>query len=186
MSRRFGLLLLVIVLLVGGAVAVIFTARGPLQDGRDAVDARWAPIRTPLADRYDRLDQVATALNDAGAGERTYTVALAQELDTWHKLADSRTANAGAEAAAANNLEGLAARARVNVAQSSRLKANPAISSAFDAFDIALVPPPSVVAYNRAVRKYEATRTESMKQLAASLLGFDARPILVIGATPSG
>ena len=186
MSRRVGLLLLVIVLLVGGAVAVIFTARGPLQARRDAVDARWAPIRTPLTDRYDRLDQVASALNDAGAGERTYTVDLTQELDTWHKLADSRTTNAGAEATSANRLEGLAARTRANVTQSGRLKANPAITSAFDAFDIALVPPPSVSAYNRAVRKYEATRNESMKQLAASILGFDARPTLVIGATVNG
>ena len=183
MSRRVGLLLLVIVLLVGGAVAVVVTANGPLQDRRDAVDARWAPIRTPLTDRYDRLNQVATALNDAGAGERTYTVDLVQELDTWRKLADSPTADAGAEAASANQLEGLAARARANVAFSGRLKANPAITSAFDAFDSVLVPPPTVSAYNRAVKRYEATRTESMKQLAASLLGFDARPTLVIGAS---
>lgn len=181
MSRRVGLLFLVIVLLVGGAVAVIFTARGPLQDSREAVDARWAPIRTPLTDRYDRLNEVADALTEAGAGERTYTVDLVQELDTWRKLAESRAANAGAEATAANQLEGLAARVRANVAQSGRLKANPAISSALDAFALALVPPPSVNAYNRAVRKYEATRTESMKQLAASILGFDVRPTLVIG-----
>jgi len=182
MSRRVGLLLLVIVLLVGGAVAVVLTAKGPLQDRRDAVDARWAPIRAPHTDRYDRLNEVATALTEAGAGERTYTVDLVQELDTWRKLAGSRTADAGAEAASANELEGLAARIRANVAFSGRLKANTAITSAFDAFDTALVSPPTVSAYNRAVQRYEDTRTDSMKQVAASLLGFDARPTFVIGA----
>lgn len=180
MSRRVAILVLLIVVLVGGAIALVVTARPPLVEDRDAVDARWAALRTPLADRYARLDGVATELSAAGAGERTYTVELADALEDWDGLLDEASAEPDAEAAAANRLEGLATRARVNIVASSRLRNNPAITAALEAFDLALVPPPAVDAYNRAVRRYEGTRSETAKRLTASLLGFDPRPTLQV------
>ena len=41
-------------------------------------------------------------------------------------------------------------------------------------------------AYNHAVRRYEDTRHETLKRFPARLLGFDARPILVIGRHGAG
>src|SRR4051794_24589945 len=112
MSRRVGLLVLVVVLLLGGVVvALAASARSPLQDGRDAVDGRWVALRAPLATRYAALGQVATGLDAAGAGQRTYGVDLQDGLDEWNRLAKS-SPDAATEAEVANRLEGLATRVR--------------------------------------------------------------------------
>lgn len=183
MSRRVVLLLvLAIVVVVGAAGVLVVTARPSLEDRRDAVDARWASLRDPLATRYDGLRQVGDALATAGAGERTYAVELAGALDEWAAFA--RDPDPAAEATIANQLEGVAARVRANVAASARLGRDPTIAAAFGAFDRALVPPPAVRAYNRAVRRYQDARTDTLKQVPADLLGYDPRPILVIGAPP--
>ena len=185
MSRRVGLLVLVVVLLLAGVVvALMVSARSPLQDGRDAVDGRWVPLRAPLAARYEALGQVAAGLDAAGAGDRTYAVDLKDRLDDWDRLAKSASPNADAEAVLANQLEGLATRVRTNIGGSGRLSRDQNLAGAFTAYDAALVPPPAVSAYNRAVRRYERTRDETLKRLPAQLLGFDERPILVIGPPP--
>jgi len=182
MSRRVGLLVLVVVLLLAGVVvALVLTARSPLADGRDAVDSRWAPLRAPLTTRYQALGQVAAGLDAAGAGDRTYAVDLKHGLDEWSSLAKSSEPDAESEAAVANQLEGLATRVRTDVAASARLALDQGLANAFTAFDAALVPPPAVVAYNGAVHRYEDTRHETLKRIPAELLGFDARSVLVIG-----
>src|SRR6478672_3265748 len=182
MSRRVGLLVLVVVLLLGAvAVAAVVTARSPLQDRRDAVDGRWVPLRAPLTARYDALGRVAAGLDAAGAGERTYAVDLSDRLDEWNRLAKSASPKPGSEAVVANELEGLATRVRTNVSASGRLSRDQGLADAFTAFDSALVPPPAISAYNQAVRRDEHTRDEAMKRIAARILGFDARPELVIG-----
>ena len=185
MSRRVGLLVLVVVLLLAGVVvALVVTARSPLQDGRDAVDGRWVPLRAPLAARYDALGQVATGLDAAGAGERTYAVDLKEGLDEWARAAKSASPDAESEAALANDLEGLATRVRRNITGSGRLSRDQNLVGAFTAFDAALVPQPAIAAYNRAVRRYEDTRHETLKRVPAKLLGFGERPVLVIGPPP--
>lgn len=185
MGRRLlVLVLLATVLVVGGAVALVLTARPDLDDGRRAVDTRWSTLRGPLATRYAGLAQLATALGAAGAGERTYTVDLVDEVGTWDRLA-GRDADPASEVMSANRLEGLATRVRTNVAHSARLSQDPGITEALAAFDTALVPTPDVDAYNRAVRRYQSTRTDTVKQIPADLLGFDARPVLVLGAGPT-
>jgi hypothetical protein len=187
MTRRVLLLLLVVaVLLVGGAAALVLTSRPALSDRREAVDTRWAALRTPLATRYDTLAQLAEALSAAGAGERTYTVDLAGGIGTWRDLTGNADADPAAEALAANRLEGLAARTRVNVAGSVRLSRDAGIAAALAAFDAALVPPDEVGRYNRAVRRYQSTRNDTLKQVSADLLGYETRPVLVVGAPPTG
>jgi len=162
-------------------VALVATARPALHDDRQAVDARWATLRGPLASRFQGLDQLGTALGAAGAGERSYTVALTDELGTWADLARSTDPDPAAEATSANRLEGLAARVRANVARSARLSRDPGVAQALAAFDAALVPTADVESYNRAVRRYQATRTATLKRIPADLLGYDARPVLVVG-----
>lgn len=187
MTRRVIIvLLLVAVLVAGGAVALVATARPDLQDRRDRVDARWASLRAPLATRYDGLSQLADALTAAGAGDRTYTVDLADDVGAWQDLATRTDPDAGAEATVANRLEGVAARTRVDVAGSARLSRDPGVSAALTAFDSALVPPDDIGAYNRAVRRYQSTRTDTLTQVLADVLGYDPRPILVIGTSGPG
>jgi len=188
MSRRVILVVVLgVVLLAGAAGALVHTSQPDLQSDQEAVDARWAPLREPLAARYGALSQLLAALAAAGAGERTYTLDLAEEVETWTTLAGRPEADAGAEAAAANRLEGLAARARVNVAQSARLSRDPGVVAALAAFDAGLVPPDQVDAYNKAVRRYQGTRTDSLTQISADLLGYDPRPVLVVDVTqPAG
>jgi hypothetical protein len=185
MSRRVGLIVLVVVLLLAGVVVVLaVTARSPLQDGRDAVDGHWVPLRATLTARYQALGQVATGLDAAGVGERTYSVDLKDRLDEWNRLAKSSSSDPATEAVVANELEGLATRVRRDIAGSGRLSRDQNLAGSFTAFDAALVPQPAVTAYNRAVRRYENTRRETFKRLPAKLLGFDERPILVIGPQP--
>ena len=189
MSRRVLLLLVLVILVVAGAaVALVVTARPDLDDRRDAVDARWVPLRSPLTTRYDGLGQLADALTAAGSGDRSYTVDLAAEIARWETLTGNREPDAAAEAASANRLEGLAARTRVNVARSARLNRDPGVTQGLAAFDAALVPNDAVEAYNRAVRRYQATRTDTLKQIPAGLLGYDARPVLVLSGVsqPTG
>jgi hypothetical protein len=187
MARRVIVLsLLATVLVVGGAGAVLLRTRPDLEDRRSAVDARWAALRGPLVTRYDGLARLSDALGAAGAGERTYAVALAEEVGTWVALADRDEPDPGAEAASANRLEGLANRIRVNVAGSARLSRDAAVVDALSAYDAALVPDPEVGAYNRSARRYHTTRTDTVSRLPADLLGFEARPALVLGSAPPG
>lgn len=185
MSRRvLYLVALFVVVVVAGAVALGATARPRLVDRRDTVDARWSTLRGPLAARYEGLAQLRAALANAGAGERTYGVALSEGLAEWERLTTRPDLDAAAEAAAANRLEGLAARVRANVAGSARLGADAAITEALASFDATLVSPPDVRAYNRAVRRYQDARTAGSRRLVAGVLGFEARPVLVLG-TPA-
>ena len=186
MSRRVVVaVVLVIVLVAGAAALVVARSRPDLQSDRDTVDTRWAALRDPLAARYAALGQLSDALTAAGAGDRTYAVDLAAEVDGWSALTSRNDADPGAEAAAANRLEGLAARTRANVAQSARLSRDPGVAAALAAFDAGLVPPTEVDAYNKAVRRYQGTRTDTLTQIPADLLGFDPRPVLVVGVTGS-
>ena len=182
--RRLRWILLVLVLLIVGAVAAgALLVRPDLVDTRDHADATWAPLRAPLAARYEALGGVATALTAAGAGDRAATVDLSAELERWKAFAlrGPKHTNPGAEAATAGELEALARRARANVAASARLAGVPGIAAAFATFDQAVVAPAAVKAYNQAVRTYQQAREGAIKELVAQSLGFDARPVLVLG-----
>ena len=54
-----GSLLCLIVLVVGGAIAVVVVERPTLEDARDAVDNRWKPLQEPLATRYAQAHHCA-------------------------------------------------------------------------------------------------------------------------------
>jgi len=183
MRRLRWILLVLVLLMVGGVVAAALLVRPDLVDARDRVDATWAPLRDPLATRYEALGGVATALTTAGAGDRAATKDLSAELARWQAFAlrGPKHTDPGAEATTADELEALARRARANVAASGRLSGDPGIAAAFAAFDQAVVAPGAVKAYNRAVRAYEGARTGTIKALVAGALGYDARPVLVLG-----
>jgi hypothetical protein len=133
--------------------------------------------------RYDALSVMAVALHEAGAGDRAVTIALDDALARWGKLAlrGPKHTDVTLETKTANELEALARRVNANIDASDRLGGNEAIKAARLAFDQVVVPVPAKSAYNRAVRAYEDKRSGIINRLVAGAMGFDARPLLVVG-----
>ena len=179
--RTRWIVLLVVALVLGGAVAAVVLSQPDLADARDRVDDTWTPLRSPLDSRYDALAVVQQALTEAGAADRAVTQDLAAKLERWSSLAAKDDADPGAEVQTADELESLARRVRANVFASDRLRSNPTLAAAIAAFDQAIPPEPAVKAYNRAARRYEDERTGTIRSIVAGVLGFDARAQLVLG-----
>jgi hypothetical protein len=179
MRRRFGwILLALVVLVVAGAVALVVIEKPTLDDGRDAVDARWAALRAPLVTRYANLDAALAAFVAAGGGDRSVTKDLQSELTAWKKaVADG---NAATQVETANRLEGDGLRLRSNVLASPRIAAVPDVTDKLATFDGSTPPPALVSAYNTAVQKYEDDRGDTLRKPLVWAFGFDARPLLVI------
>ena len=167
----------VLVLLIAGAVALVFVQKPTLDDDRDAVDARWTALRPALVTRYEHLDTALQAFV-AAAGERTVAGDTQRELAAWTKA----VADGGQEqqADSANRLEGLGVRLRANVLASPRLAGVPEISDALAAYGTSVPDPNLVERYNRAVGTYEDSRTDTLHVPVARLFGFDSRPTFVI------
>jgi hypothetical protein len=185
MRRRLPwILAILLVLVVGGAAALVVAEKPTLDDARDAVDARWQPLRAPLVARYEQLGTVLSALSTAGEGDRSVAHDLSDALAAWKKaLADG---DVGTQAEVANRLEGEAARVRANVLAFQRLAQVGALTSAIAAFTNTAPPQDLVRAYNRAVRVYEDDRNDSFRKPVARLLGYDARPLLMIEQVQPG
>jgi hypothetical protein len=167
----------VLVLLIAGAVALVFVQKPTLDDDRDAVDARWTALRPALVVRYEHLDTALQAFV-AAAGERTVAGDTQQELAAWKKaVADGKQEQ---QADSANRLEGLGVRLRANVLASPRLSGVPEISDALAGYGTSVPDANLVERYNRAVGTYEDSRTDTLHVPVARLLGFDSRPTFVI------
>jgi hypothetical protein len=183
MSRRFRWILLVlVVVVVGGAVALVVVERPKLQDAQDAVDARWKPLRATdaLVLRYQKLEGALSAFDVAGGTDRSVSKDLHAALAAWHRALES--GDARSQATSADAVENQARRLRANVDGSVRLHADAAINDALTAF-VGTRPPESVVAaYNAAVRRYESQRTSTWSRPVARVLGYDARPVLILAA----
>jgi hypothetical protein len=183
MSRRFRWILLVLVVaVVGGAAALVVVERPKLQDARDAVDARWKPLRAPdaLVLRYQKLAGALSAFDAAGGADRSVSKDLHAALDAWNRALKS--GDAGAQASNADAVENQARRLRANVDGSDRLRADAAIIDALTSFAGTHPPARLVTSYNAAVRRYENERTSTWSRPVARVLGYDARPVLILAA----
>lgn len=183
MRRVRWIVVLVVAVLAAVVIAALLLVRPGLDDARNRVDARWTPIRPALIARYGALGTVAKALDDAGAGDRAVTIDLDAELARWDRFAlrGPKHTDPGAEVAIANDLEGIARRVNANVFASARLQANQPLKDALQAFGVAVVPQPAIAAYNLAARAYEDDRTGFLSQIVADTLGYESRPVLLIG-----
>jgi hypothetical protein len=184
MSRRTRWFLLVlVVVVVGGAVALTLTERPQLDDARTAVDDRWKPLRgaDQLVLRYQSLQGALSAFNAAGGSDRSVSKDLHAALDVWKRALTG--GDAGSEAQAANVVEAQAARLVANALGSERLKANPAVTQSLVQFATTKPNGDLVTTYNRAVRAYEDERTGTLQRPVARVLGYDARPLLVLGGS---
>ena len=173
------ILLALIVVVVGGAVALAVVERPKLEDDRDAVDARWSTLRPPLDDRYDLLADALTAFAAAGGGDRAVTKELGAALSAWTTA--SRAKEPAEEVEAANHVEAQATRLRTNVLGSPRLSKEQALIAAVTAFDGSAPAAALVEAYNRNVVRYQEERRSTLGAPVARILGYDERPVLVLG-----
>ena len=182
MSRRSRWILLVlIVVVVGGAVALTLTERPQLDDAQTAVDTTWKPLRTPgqLVLRYQTLEGALSAFDAAGGNDRSVSKDLHAALDAWNRAL--KDGDAGTQAQAANVVEAQATRLIANAFGSERLKADPAVTDSLTQFAATKPDAALVAAYNHAVRAYEAERTGTLQRPVARILGYDSRPLLVLG-----
>lgn len=171
------------VLLVAGAVLLVIVVRPGLRDDSEAVGEAWKPLVTPLAERYSALGGVAGALEQAGAGDREVTKALRRTLSDWDLL--QVTTDAQAQARTANQLEGLAARARAIIAAAPRLQQNQALQQALAIFDRTTPPLPRIARYNEIVVDYERDRDGFWNRIVAGLDGYEMRPTLQLAPAPA-
>jgi hypothetical protein len=178
--RTLWILAIVLVLVIGGAVALVLTQKPSLDDARDAVDTRWDAVRPALEARYEKLDAARASFVDAAGGERSVATDLQRALTAWRQaLADG---DAGDQVRASNRLEADGTRLQANVLASPRLSQAQPLLDALAAYNASAPAPDLVRAYNRAARDYEDTRTGSLEEPVARAFGFGARPVLVVGA----
>ena len=181
MSRRTRwILLALLVVLVGGVAALVLTQQPNLDDARTEVDDTWKPLVADdqLPARYRMLDGALSAFDAAGGAEREVSKDLHATLDTWTKA--TKDGDAGTQVQAANSVEAQGARLLANVLGSERLRGNASVTDSLVRYAQSTPNPDLVNAYNTAVRAYEDTRTDALAQPVARVLGFDARPVLVI------
>ena len=174
------LLLVVALVLLAGAAALVTSGRDHLDSARADTDATWLPLRPPLNARYAAAGALATALRDAGAGDRDVVVEMTESLARWTELSAAASPDVEAEVAEANHLEGLIARAATLVASSARLSATPPVGGTLAAVAAATVPAPAIKAYNNAARRYEDERTAVWRRPVAAIFGYDPRPFFML------
>jgi hypothetical protein len=180
MRRRLPWILAVLlVLVVGGAIALVVVEKPSLEDARDAVDNRWKPLRAPLVARYEKLADAQVAFVAAGGGDRSVANELVRDLAAWKKAVAN--GSPGTQVEAANQLEAQATRLKANALGSTRLGGNEALRAAIADFNTAAPPSSLVLAYNRAVRDYEQDRNDSLRKPVARLFGYNARSLLETG-----
>src|SRR5262249_52265749 len=119
-----------------------------------------------------------------GGADRGVSKDLHGALEAWERAL--KDGDAGTQADAANAVEAQGTRLVANGVGSPRLKADPAVAQALVKFATTPPNPAFVAAYNRAVRDYEDQRTSTLAQPVASVLGFDARPVLALGSGAGG
>jgi hypothetical protein len=182
MSRRIRwILLALLVVIVGGAIALVLTQQPKLDDAQAKVDDRWKPLRGPdqLPLRYQKLEGALSAFDAAGGTDRGVSRELHAALDRWNR--SLKNGDAGEQADAANAVEAQGTRLLANALGSERMKQDKAVTDALTAFATTTPDTTLVAAYNQAVRDYEDERTGTLAQPVAKVFGFDARPVLVLG-----
>jgi hypothetical protein len=177
--RLFWISIVLLVLVVGAAVALVVTEKPTLDDGRDAADTRWTALRAPLTARYSQLDGAVAAFAAAGGGDRSVAKDLHADLDAWKKaIADDDPER---EVAIANRLEGDGRRLRANILASPRIAQVEDVVAKIAAFDGSVPDVTAVRAYNTAVRQYEHDRDATFRSIVARTFGFASRPVYAVG-----
>jgi hypothetical protein len=162
-----------VVLVVVAAVVVVAGNRSSLDHARTRIDARWTPLRDPLNVRYQRLATVSRALATDLGSSSSLPKRLDDAIARWNLRARTDDTEGGVRAA--NDLEGLAALARVTATSTDRLRGDRALQQAVNSFAAAGPQRATIDAYNAAVHAYEHDRTTGIRRVTAAIFGYDAR-----------
>lgn len=174
---------MLVVVLVGGAAALVVTQRPKLDDARTKIDAAWRPLRAAdqLPLRYQTLTGALSAFDAAGGTDRAVSKDLHAALGAWDRALKGDGATAQVQAA--NAVEAQGTRLVANALGSARMKSDRAVTDSLTKFADTVPDPALVAAYNRAAHDYEDVRTGALAQPVARLLGFGGRPVLALGTT---
>jgi hypothetical protein len=176
MSRLKWVVLALIVVVIGGAVALVLVERPKLADARTTVDEAWKPLTAPdqLVTRYQKLEGALSAFDAAGGKGRSVSRDLHGALQQWKTAL--KDGDAGAQVDAGNTVEAQGARLYANVVRSERFSGDAAAKDALAAWAGTIPKRALVTAYNRATRSFEDTRTGWLARPVALALGYSERP----------
>jgi len=169
-------LLALVVVVIGGAVALVLVERPKLEDARTTVDDTWKPLTAPdqLVARYQKLEGALSAFDAAGGTDRSVSRDLHGALKQWKTAL--RDGDAGSQVDAADTVEAQGARLYANVVRSERFSGDTAARDALVAWAGTQPRRALVTAYNGATRNYEDTRTGWLARPVALALGYGERP----------
>jgi hypothetical protein len=181
MSRLKWVVLALVIVAIGGAVALVLVQQPKLDDARATVDAKWKPLTAPdqLVARYQKLEGALSAFDAAGGKGRGVSRDLHAALAAWN--AALKDGDAGTQVRSANTVESQGARLVANVRESPRFSGQAAVVDAVFAWAGTKPPETLITPYNRATREYEDVRTDLFARPVALALGFDARPQFQLG-----
>lgn len=156
-------------------LSVVLLGRHWLEDWNDELDRRWAPLRTALDVRYQKLEAFEERYRDVYGEDRPWTPRIERLLRRWDRLSGQRDIAQEEEIDTANALE-LAARGLAVSTQASTARApDDEVTAAMYAYARSVVPAPELRRFNRAADAYEATRDSVLGAPAAHLLAYYGR-----------
>lgn len=173
--------LALVVVVIGGAVALVLVERPQLDDARTAARQAWKPLtaddQLPL--RYQKLEGALSAFDAVGGQDRAVSRDLHAALKAWS--AATKDGDTSAQVEAANTVEAQGARLWANVTGSARFAEQAAVKDALAAWAGTKPPAPLIQRFNRASRSYEDSRNDLLARPVALLLSFDAIPTFQLG-----
>ncbi|MGH8999581.1 MAG: LemA family protein [Acidimicrobiia bacterium] len=162
---------------VSAGVGVAVESRSDLDEARHRVDRAWAGLHARLVERYDLLAAAAGAADERLPGPSSLPAAVEQAWRDWQGAS-----TATGQVAAANRLEGLAARLAATVEAVPRLRSSGTVQAALDSL-ASSASESERLAYNGEVAAYERVRGGFPRALVAGVLGFDASRSLEVPLT---
>jgi len=178
-------LLALVVVVIGGAVALVLVERPKLDDARTGVDQAWKPLVSPAASpdllvvRSQKLEGALSAFDAAGGQGRSVSRDLHAALDAWKAaLKDGSTTD---QVKAANTVEAQGARLWANVTGNARFSGQAAVKDALAAWAGTKPPQALITKFNAKSRQYENTRTAFLARPVALALSYGAIPTFQLG-----
>ncbi|MFN8025301.1 MAG: hypothetical protein U0W40_02760 [Acidimicrobiia bacterium] len=174
-------LLALVVVVIGGAVALVVVERPKLDDAQTAADQAWKPLTADdqLVARYQKLEGALSAFDAAGGAERSVSKDLHAALKAWNAaLKDGDTAQ---QVEAANTVEAQGARLWANVTGSARFAEQAAVKDALAAWAGTKPPAAMIQRFNRASKSYEDARTDLLARPVALAMSYGTIPTFQLG-----
>jgi hypothetical protein len=174
-------LLALVIVVIGGAVALVLVERPKLDDARTAAEQAWKPLTADdhLVARYQKLEGALSAFDAAGGTDRGVSQDLHTALKAWAVALEGGSTSTQVEAA--NEVEAQGARLWANVVGNPRFSEQAAVKDALAAWAGTKPPAAMVQRFNRASKAYEDTRNDLLARPVALVLSYDAIPTFQIG-----